>query len=60
MRSRAFTVVRYCRRRRCGANRIAVDIQNPDNALGGKGTLQQAEADLDPLPFDAASAREFG
>jgi hypothetical protein len=24
------------------------------------GTLQQAEADFDPLPFDAAAARAFG
>lgn len=27
---------------------------------GRQATLQQAEADFDPLPFDAASARAFG
>lgn len=28
--------------------------------LGSQAHLQQAEADFDPLPFDAAAARSFG
>src|ERR1700730_18214748 len=33
---------------------------DPAERAGRQARLQQAEADFDPLPFDAAAARAFG
>lgn len=34
--------------------------RTPSEAAARQATLQQAEADFEPLPFDAAAARAFG